>query len=274
MRNSVPTRECEKTKITPRGVESVKLKLISCNVFLREACLAISQSPHVVDPEFHKLGAHENAARLHREIQESIDAAEGNGYDAIVLGYGLCGNAAVGITARCIPVVMPRAHDCCTIFLGSKERFKECFSRNLSAQWSCTGYMERAEDYFRETDTGKLLGLDRTYKDFVREYGEENARYIWETLYRRLEPEDYIFIDIPEIPSSWHLEKLRALAAQKGKEVKVLEGSMRLLRGLMQGDWDERDYLIVPPGRSVAALYDCDTVVTLEPEAVEDHGTP
>ncbi len=242
----------------------LKYKLICCEVFVREACLAVAQTPHTVDPEFTPKGAHEKPDFLRKLIQKKIDATEEQGgYDAILLGYGLCGNSTVGIKAKSIPLVIPRAHDCCTLFLGSRERFVACFKDNLSEEWSSTGYMERGDSYLRETDTGKLLGMDKSYEEFVALYGEENAKYIWEALHPQSSSSELIFIDVPETSHLGYLEKLQGLAREEGKTVRVLEGDMRLIRELVQGDWNEKDFLIVPPGKTTKGVYDQDRVMTI-----------
>jgi len=243
----------------------MKYKLICCEVFLREACLAIATTPNVVDPEFTPKGAHENSNELRRIIQEKIDAVEKNGgYDAILLGFGLCGNSTAGITARSIPLVIPRAHDCCTIFLGSKHKFMEHFKDNLSSEWSSAGYMERGDkdSYLRESDTGKLLGLDKAYQEYVEQYGEENARYIWETLHPKNENSELIYIKIPETEHLGYLQKLEAYAGEIGKTVKVLDGDMRLIRDLVNGEWNQEDFLVVPPGETIKPVYDYDIIIT------------
>jgi hypothetical protein len=246
-----------------KGRYILKFKLICCEVFMREVCLAISETPHIVDPEFTPKGAHENPEHLRQVIQEKITAAEKTpGYDAILLGFGLCGNAAAGISAGSVPLVIPRAHDCCTIFLGSKEKFVENFKDNLSAEWSSVGYMERGDGYLRETDTGRLLGLDKSYAELVEKYGEENARYIWDTLHPESDSKEIIFIDIPELSKLGHLQKLQLLAAEQGRTVRVLEGDMRLITLLLSGEWNEREYLIVPPGKMKKPCYDYDTIIT------------
>jgi len=239
----------------------MKFKLICCEVFLREACIAIAESPNTIDPEFTPKGAHEQPNFLREVIQSKIDAAEGKGYDAILLGFGLCGNSAAGLKARSIPLVIPRAHDCCTIFLGSKAKFIEHFKDNLSAEWSSTGYMERGDSYIRETDTGKLLGLDKSYEDLVEQYGEENARYVWETLHPDFHGDEMIFIQIPETAHLGYVEKLKSLAAEQGKKVRIIDGDMRLIRGLVNGDWSREEYLVVPPGKEIKPVYDQDKVM-------------
>lgn len=242
----------------------MKFKLICCEVFLREVCMAAARSVNTIDPEFTPQGAHDNPDRLRELLQCKIDAIQENeGYDAVLLGYGICGNSTVGLTARSIPMVIPRAHDCCTIFLGSRSKFLECFKDNLSAEWSSTGYMERGDSFLRESDSGRLLGLDKTYQEYVEQYGEENAKYIWEALHPPSHDDEFIFIETKETAHLGYLQKLRDLAEKQGKGVRVLKGDTRLIKGLMQGNWDEKEYLVVPPGSTIKGVYDHNVVITV-----------
>lgn len=241
----------------------MKYKFICCEVFMREACLAIANTNNTIDPEFTPKGAHEESKVLRELIQKKIDETEvQEEYDAILLGFGLCGNSTEGIRARSIPLVMPRAHDCCTIFLGSKEKFIEHFKDNLSKEWSSTGYMERGSSYLRDSDLDKTLGFRTSYEEFVELYGEENADYLWETLHPKIEDNELIFIDIPETSKLRYSEKLKEFAEKEGKTVKVLQGDMRLIRKLVDGEWDEEEFLIVQPGKMIKSQYDYEKVVS------------
>lgn len=242
----------------------MKYKLLCCEVFLRMACLAISNTSNIIDPEFMNLGAHESPDVLNKVLQNRINEIDKeNKYDAILLGYGLCGNSTVGLTARSIPLVIPRAHDCCTIFLGSREKFLEYFKDNLSSSWGSAGYMERDSGYLRDTDTGKLLGLDREYSNLVEQYGEENAEFIWQTLHPQHESNELIYIDVPEITHLGYLDKMKTLAAEQEKNLRVLDGDMRLIRRLIDGDWNEEEYLIVKPGETIKAVYDHEKIMSV-----------
>jgi len=242
----------------------MRFKLICCDVFMRMACLAIANTPHIIDPEFTELGAHENSAKLRDILQKKIDEADKTGiYDAILLGYGLCGNSTAGLKAGNTPLVIPRAHDCCTIFLGSKEKFLEYFKENLSAQWSSIGYMERSSDYLRNTDTGKLLGLDKDYEELVEKYGEENAKYIWETLHPEYSNDEFIYIYIPDFENLGYREKAKSVAEKENKTFRLLKGSMRIIIDLINGNWNENDFLIVPAGKEIKAIYDNDRIISV-----------
>jgi len=56
-------------------------------------------------------------------------------HDAIVLAHGLCGEATAGLRAGSIPLVVPRSHDCITIFLGSRDRYTTEFTGNPGTYW-------------------------------------------------------------------------------------------------------------------------------------------
>ncbi len=245
-------------------------KVIACNIFMREICIAISESRHVVDPEFTEVGDHVQSDRLRTAIQARIDAA-GSGdhaYDAILLAYGLCGNAAVGLTARNTPLVIPRAHDCCTILLGSRQAFDHHFGDNPCQPFSSAGYMDRGDYYLRRDTDGAHIRYGDGYAELVAQYGKDNADYIWETMHppalREIE-QQAVFIDIPETKRLGHGDRFAKQAAADGKSCIRLTGDIRLLRGLLQGEWPEEDYLVVPPGYRTTGRYDAIRVIECEP---------
>jgi len=247
---------------------TMRLKLISCDVFMREACACVATSPHVFDLEFTRKGEHDRPDELRALLQGRIDlASEGpTRFDAILLGYGLCGNATSGLAARAVPLVMPRAHDCCTIFLGSRLRFQEHFGEHPSRPFSSAGYLERGDSWTRDgLSTAAAAGK---LEEYVRLYGEENARYILETLEgANTHDSTVVFIDLPQTAHLGYADRFRAKAREEGKEPVVLSGDLRLLRKLCAGEWDESEFLTVAPGHSVRPVYDWDRVVRSEDAA-------
>ncbi|MCS6950130.1 MAG: DUF1638 domain-containing protein [bacterium] len=244
------------------------LKLIACEVLTREVCRYVAESPHTVDLEFTPKGAHDDSHQLRALIQSRIDEAEASPrqYDAILLGYGLCGNATVNLRAHQTRLVIPRAHDCCTLFLGSRQKFQQHFADAPSTPFSATGYMERDGAYRRESSLSGTSGLYATLEEYIAQYGEENGRYIFETLHGSIQAAEgnrVVFIDTPETRHLNYLERCRLRAQQEGKELVVLEGSGRLLRKLVFGEWDE-EFLIVQPGQRITGVYDWDEVLRAE----------
>ena len=248
------------------------LKLICCNVFLREACLAIAHSPHIVDPEFFELGEHVRPDQLRNTIQARIDAAEQSAkqYDAILLLYGLCGNATVGLRARKTQLVIPRAHDCCTILLGSKQRFQEHFGDHPSRPFGSVGYLERGSYFVRTDQENRQIQYGDPFAALVDQYGEDNARYIWESMHPPgLEGTNHqvAFIDIPETTPASAEQQFREKAAAEGKKYLYLKGSLDLIRKLLNGQWDAEEFLVVQPAEQTVGVYDWQEIIRADPDA-------
>ena len=248
----------------------------------------MARTPHIVDMEFTPKGAHNDAEYLRKLIQQKIDETEESErkYDAIILGFGLCGNSVVNLKAKSIPIVIPRAHDCCTLFLGSKEKYLENFGERLSMEFSTAGYLERGDSYVKEAgDIDKKMGWDKTYQEYVEKYGEENAKFIWETLHpeqaknnphnkpinnnnnppnnnsHEKEGKEVIFIEIPQLKHLGYAEECKRKALASGKKFIEIEGSIELIEKLIFGEWSEKDFLIIQPGQHIMGVYDMEEVV-------------
>jgi hypothetical protein len=216
----------------------------------------------VIDVQFLEIGEHVNSDRLRTKIQEAIDRSEHatHEYDAVLLGFGLCGNSINGIRAGKCPLVVPRAHDCCTILLGDRKEFERRFRDRPSTPFSSTGYLERSE-YFIRGENGELR-FTTEFQALVDQYGEENARYIWDTMYAKAEQSEVaVFIDIPETASLNAFEKFEEKAMREGKRIERLPGSLAILRNLTDGNWDDDAFLVVKPGETIQGVYDWDLVI-------------
>jgi len=108
----------------------MRIKCIACDALARPVYLGAAHSPHVVDVVLERFGLHSTPEKLRQILQTHLHAADQAGhYDAVALAYGLCGKAIHGLQAGSLPVVVPRAHDCITLFLGARERYQQEFTR-------------------------------------------------------------------------------------------------------------------------------------------------
>ena len=108
----------------------MRLRVIACEVLYREICDAAAHSPHQADVEFLEKGLHDyGGAAMSKELQFRIDATDPSKYDAIVLGYALCGNGLHGLRASRLKLVAPRAHDCIALLMGGRQLYAEYFDR-------------------------------------------------------------------------------------------------------------------------------------------------
>lgn len=244
------------------------IKLISCEVFTREVCLSAAHSTHIIDIEFTQKGAHNDPDYFRKLLQKKIDRAADSerNFDAIALCLGICGNSTVGLKAPRIPIIIPRAHDCCTLFLGSKEKFKKFFGEHPSSSFNSAGYLEHGGDFVREAETViKKTGLDKNFDELVEEYGEENAKFIFDTLHSKQDAADLenklFYIEIPEFAHLGYAEFCEKKALNQNKTFVKIDGSIKLIENLIRGNWNDDEFLIVPPGKQIAGVYDLDEVV-------------
>ena len=105
----------------------------------------MARSPNHVDLEFLPKGLHDiGQSGMTARLAEALAAVDESKYDAVVLGYALCSNGVVGLTAHNVPLVVPRGHDCITLFFGSKERYLDYFRANPGVYFKTTGWISAA----------------------------------------------------------------------------------------------------------------------------------
>jgi hypothetical protein len=243
----------------------MKLKCLSCEALARVVYLCAAHSPHVVDVELFRIGLHREPPDLRAILQERIDAAAEEDYDAVVMAYGLCGQSTAGLTARGMPMVIPRAHDCITLFLGDRARYGVEFREHPGTYWYAMDYTERS-------DGNMSLGVDaeeRTkdvYQEYVEKFGQDNADYLMEVMGAWAKHYDRAaFIDMGVGDSTAVVAKTKEIAAQRGWTYERLAGDLVLIRQLLEGDWGT-DFLVLQPGQQVAMTYDAEVIGCLEPE--------
>lgn len=235
-------------------------KLISCEVFHREMCAAVAVSPHQVDIEFlpkalHDLGG--EAMRAH--LQEAVDRVDASRYAAILFGYGLCNNGLHGIVTRKLPLVAPRAHDCMTLFFGSKERYLAYFRAHPGTFFKTSGWIERdrADRPLKQLGNPNVMGPGQSYAELVERYGEDNAQYIHETLCRQSPHYTQVtFIEMGVEPDDRFENQARETARDRQWGFDKVRGDRNMFTQLVGGDWPDHVFLVVPPGHRIAAAYD------------------
>jgi len=239
----------------------MRLKLISCEIFFRELCACVARSPHTLDLEFLPKGLHDiGCDQMQARLQAVVNRVEEREYDALLLGYGLCNNGVVGLTARTIPLVVPRAHDCITVFLGSAARYRDYFDSHPGVFFKTTGWIERgeADGDLGQLALGKRLGLQQSYEEMVAKYGEDNARYLWEEFGKNLARhyKQFTFIEMGIEPDASFEQRARDEAVKRGWAFEKLAGDIGMIQRLVNGEWGEKEFLVVPPGYRIVASYD------------------
>jgi hypothetical protein len=234
----------------------VRIKLIVCEVIFREVCLAAAHGRSIVDLVFLRRGLHSNADTLRESVQAAIDETDEEVCDAVALGYGLCSNGAAELRARGIPLVVPRAHDCITLLLGSKEAYDKHFSARPGTYYYSGGWIERMHDAVpRRAEDG--AGLDVSFEELVEKYGRDNAEYLWELQDSWLDNYTHAtHIDMGLGDIEAYRRETRAMAEKHSWEYEDIPGDLSLIQALIDGEWDEDRFLVVPPGQRIVPSQD------------------
>jgi hypothetical protein len=238
----------------------LRLKLIACEIMYREICAAVARSVNLVDVEFLPKGLHDiGQAGMSSRLKEVLAAVDEAKYDAVLLGYALCSNGLVGLAARTRPMVVPRAHDCITLFLGSKERYLEYFQSHPGVYFKTSGWIERGDGLaqFGADTVQHQAGMTQTYEELVAKYGEDNARFLYEQLCNMTRNYSGIaFIEMGIEPDDRFERHALQEAANRGWKYQKLPGDMSLIQDLLDGRWDGERFLVVQPGEQIAPSFD------------------
>lgn len=233
---------------------------LTCEALARSVYAAAATSPHVITVRLFRQGLHNHPRNLRVVLQEQIDALsadEGEAHGAILLAYGMCGLATVGLTARRVPLVMPRAHDCITLYLGSHERYQAEFARHPGTYWYSVDYLERQTDGNDVALGAATIATDEAqYQKYVEKYGQETADELMEEM--RKWAQHYTraaFIDLGLGDQERYAHIAQAKAQKEGWIYERLQGNRRLLEMLVGGDWNPDLFLVVPPGHTIRQSY-------------------
>ena len=228
----------------------MRLKVVSCAVLERELELCASRSKNDIELFFLEQGLHNTPDELRRRAQEAIDQADGAGFEAIILGYGLCSRGVVGLKSSKTRLIVPRGHDCITFLLGSKQRYREYFDLHPGVYWYSAGWIKHNDQPSKER-------YERVLAEYTQEYGEDNAKYLmevqqsWVSNYQRA---TYVDWDWPD--SQEHKDFTQRCAKEMGWAYDELPGESGLLQRLLDGQWLQSEVLILEPGEEVGESFD------------------
>jgi N-methylhydantoinase A/oxoprolinase/acetone carboxylase beta subunit len=240
----------------------LKYRVIACGVFEPYLEHLAAESPNEIHVHLLDAGLHARPNDLRLFVQAEIDkASREQGFDAVILLYGLCGRGTADLLSRDIPVVIPRAHDCITLFLGSSQAYLKQFSKNPGTFYHTLGWIQKkinpgnreaAQFYTNYAKEGWEKHPD--YRTLSARFGAENAEHVvafmerWRQHYTRA-----AYIDLGFPGEDKLIEFTRQMAEVFDWRHEVIQGDPDLLRRILAGDWtDERIFVLPPHSRSIA----------------------
>jgi len=210
-------------------------KVIACGTVIEEMLPLLS---HSVTYQVLDFGLHRNPQALKRALQDAIDASP-PAVETVILGYGLCSQAVVGLQANGCRLIVPKVDDCIAIFLGSSEDYKQQARAEPGTYYLTKGWIEAGDGPFEE------------YDDLVERYGQEKADWLMRKMlknYTRL-----ALINTGQYKLERYRDYSRNTAARFGLRYEEIPGSTALVEKMLNGPWDD-DFVIALPGETITFM--------------------
>lgn len=213
----------------------------------KEAYFCAARSKNVIDIILMAQGLHDEPDKLRSEVQKALDHTcdiQGRAYDASLLGYGLCSNGIVGLFSK-IPLVVPRGHDCITLLLGSKDKYQQYFDTHRGVYWYSTGWIEDGNQPSKER-------YERLLKEYREKYGADNAEYLMELEQSWMKEYSWAtYIDWGFNNRDEEKKYTKKCAKFLGWNYDELKGNPGLMQRLVDGNWNDKEFLTVSPGQKI-----------------------
>lgn len=206
------------------------------------ACAALepelgAHCPPGVTLRFLEQGLHRTPHRLTAALQQAVDEADGE-FSQIVLGYGLCCTGVVGVRSASAWLVVPRVHDCISLYLGSREAYQRAFDAHPGTYYLTPGWLAERKDPLGtfEDDYVPRLGRAEAEWGIRQEYAHYTHLALVET----------VAVDMAPLRAR-ALENARFL----GLELVEIRGSTSYFEHLLSGPWPSEAFVLVRPGEGV-----------------------
>lgn len=181
---------------------------------------------------------HNCPCKLHKRIQDVIHAHQD--VDEILLSYGLCGNATLGLVSEKTKLIMPAFDDCICQFLYKQSGCKQMYTAPKKGCFYLT----------REWTIGNQ-GIVQQCEDIYAKYGKADGQAIIDEIYA-----DYHTIvllktgayDVDKI-----FEYVNKAMKYTGMCVKIQNANTEILENLIKGDY-KRMVVNLQPGQIMKGI--------------------
>jgi hypothetical protein len=210
-----------------------RCKLIACAAIIEEMSPFI---PTRMSYEVLDFGLHTNPKSLKKALQNAINSSAPD-IETILLGYGLCSQAVVGLRSGSRTLIIPRLDDCIAIFLGSAAEYQKQYRSEPGTYYLTKGWIESSETPFSEYDI------------LVKRYGEQIAQRIINQIlknYTRL-----AFINTGNDKLEYYREHARSMAERFNLRYEEIQGSDAIIKKMLYGPWND-EFVIIPPGKIIS----------------------
>jgi hypothetical protein len=208
--------------------------IVACETLKQELLAAMEKRGCDYPVTWVDAGKHTWPDKLRVAVQEAIDNIP-NSYEIVLLLFGFCGNAMVGIEARNHRLVMPKAADCIPLFIGSRAERETYGTRTY---FFTEGYLN--------SEGSAVTDASRIYE----RYGEEDGLYILKKMLGHYE--DFAVVDTGVSDVDALKARVEDFAKPLEIPVKLIPGSLRFIDALLAGGWQDEAFLTLEPGGKIS----------------------
>ncbi|MCU0771696.1 MAG: DUF1638 domain-containing protein [Verrucomicrobia bacterium] len=236
-----------------------RIALLVCSVFEREIALLARGAEHIAEVRQFEMGLHDRPDHLRATLQQQITEVDArNDIEAIVLAYGLCGRGTAGLRPLRHKLVIPRAHDCITVFMGSKEAYADHQHRCPTCYYYTPGWNRNR----RVPGPEKLEALKT---ELEKKFEADDVEFLLETEREQWALHDTAtYLDLGTDDAESEADYARRCADWLGWKFERIRGDAKLLRDLLWGKWDDARFQIVEPGMQLGQSADAN-ILRAEP---------
>ncbi|MGD0152826.1 MAG: DUF1638 domain-containing protein [Thermacetogeniaceae bacterium] len=207
----------------------MRTAVLACKTIADEIKLAMGVTGCSYPVYWVESGLHRTTELLNRRLQQEIDQI--GDVQRVLLAFGFCGNALIGIRPSRFQLIFPRVDDCITLMLGSRER-----SKNKGTYYLTRGWLQYENNIWEE------------YRHTVKRYGHEKAVRIFNIILGQYH--SLAIIDTGAYCLQEFLLKSETIASALGLKHKVIAGNICYIKKLLTGPWDD-DFVTIEPGETI-----------------------
>lgn len=208
----------------------MKTKLIACEMLRPEIEAIQKETETNYDTIWIEPGLHATPQLLNGHLKEIFGQL--SDCDRVLMPFGDCGGALKNLETGDFEVILPKVDDCLTLLLGSVEK-RIKIAKEMPTFFLSLGWLKQEKNI--------IAG----YHDMVRQYGEDMAKMLTETMYGGYRRVALIDTGIGNEKEFADYEK--PLKEIFGFEKYPVQGTTAYLKKLLTGPWEESFFRIAGP---------------------------
>jgi hypothetical protein len=212
--------------------DPTKTRVIACATVIEEMQPLM---PAGMTCETLDFGLHVRPETLKLKLQQAVDDVDPL-IKYIVLGYGLCSQAVVGLRSEHCTLIVPKIDDCIGIFMGSDSAYRQQSRLEPGTYYLTKGWLEAGNTPFEE------------HNKLIERYGLKKADMITSKILKNYTRLALINTGHYEIEN--YRQKAKNYANRFKLRYEEISGSLFLIQKMINGPWDN-DFIIADPGRAI-----------------------